>query len=209
MLIFPEDSDTAHVTLTTSEQTFSAATVCLRSITDLSRTHSLFSLATSSHNNAFLLFKTGARDVIVFQVQKVSVKFEEQEYKLNQWQSICATWDSASGLAQLWLDGKPSIMRYFGGSQIDNFTTILGQEQDSVGGGFDKKQSFVGMMSDVHMWNYVLSPCEMEDYMNDQISTPGNLINWNGLNYNIDGTVMIDDKQICRDLKPKGSWKSP
>ncbi|TNN32130.1 Jeltraxin [Liparis tanakae] len=141
--------------------------------------------------------------------KNVRIKFEAQEYKRNQWQSICATWDSASGLAQLWLDGKPSIMRYIGGSKIDNPTTILGQDQDTVGGGFQKKQSFVGMMSDVHMWNYVLSPCEMEDYMKDQHSTPGNLIDWNGLNYKIGGRVMIDDEQICRDLKPKGSGKSP
>ncbi|TNN72405.1 hypothetical protein EYF80_017331 [Liparis tanakae] len=59
------------------------------------------------------------------------------------------------------------------------------------------------------MWNYVLSPCEMEDYMKDQHSTPGNLIDWNGLDYNVVGTVMIDDEQICRDLKPKGTPDEP
>lgn len=36
------------------------------------------------------------------------------------------------------------------------------QEQDSHGGGFHINQCFVGMMSDVRMWNYVLSPCEIQ-----------------------------------------------
>ncbi|KAG7248578.1 hypothetical protein CRUP_008093, partial [Coryphaenoides rupestris] len=37
-------------------------------------------------------------------------------------------------------------------------------EQDSHGGGFDAQQTFIGMISDVHMWDFVLSPCEMQRY---------------------------------------------
>ncbi|KAM6936719.1 serum amyloid P-component-like [Lycodopsis pacificus] len=68
-------------------------------------------------------------------------------------------------------------------------------DQDNHGGGFDSKQSFVGMMSEVHMWNYVLSPCEIMRYVDDLNFTPGNLINWRALEYNSIGRVLIENKQ--------------
>uniref|UniRef100_A0A3B4GN93 Pentraxin (PTX) domain-containing protein n=1 Tax=Pundamilia nyererei TaxID=303518 RepID=A0A3B4GN93_9CICH len=71
--------------------------------------------------------------------------------------SICTTWDSESELVQLWLNGKPSIKKFIGGLVITDPV-----EQDSHGGGFDINQCFVGMMSDVRMWNYDLSPCEIQ-----------------------------------------------
>lgn len=68
------------------------------------------------------------------------------------------------------------------------------QEQDSHGGGFDIKQSFVGMMSDVHMWDYILSPCEIHSYMDDLNFTPGNVLNWRALEFQISDRVLIEDK---------------
>ncbi|KAF1387868.1 hypothetical protein PFLUV_G00084380 [Perca fluviatilis] len=71
---------------------------------------------------------------------------------------------------------------------------ILGQEQDAHGGGFDLKQCFVGMMSDVHMWDYTLSPCEMQKYVDDLNFTPGNVLNWRAMEFQIIGRVLIEDK---------------
>lgn len=34
-------------------------------------------------------------------------------------------------------------------------------------GGFNIMRSFVGVMSDVHMWVYILSQSEMDHYMGD------------------------------------------
>ena len=45
------------------------------------------------------------------------------------------------------------------------------QEQDSHGGGFDINQSFVDMMSDVHMWDSTLSPCEIQSYLDDLLAS--------------------------------------
>ena len=38
----------------------------------------------------------------------------------------------------------------------------IGQDQDTVWGGFDADQAFVGEVSEVHVWNKVLSPAEIE-----------------------------------------------
>lgn len=196
MFTFPEGTNTAHVRLTTSTQDFSAVTVCLRFITDLTRHHSLFSLASPSEPNAFGIFKGAASDLIKLDVKDKWVAFRGQDYKLNMWQHICSAWDSESGLVQLWFGGKSSIKKYVGGSNITRPIVILGQEQDSYGGGFDSKQSFVGMISDVHMWNYALSPCEIQRYVDDLNFTPGNELNWRALDFQTTGRVLIENKEF-------------
>lgn len=35
---------------------------------------------------------------------------------------------------------------------------VLGQDQDSVGGGFETDDSFQGMLANVNVWNEVLTP---------------------------------------------------
>lgn len=54
---------------------------------------------------------------------------------------------------------------------------MLGQEQDSVGGGFDADQSFKGMLSNVNVWNRKLSDKQIED-----MSTSCLLDEWNAGN---------------------------
>ncbi|XP_047453560.1 C-reactive protein-like [Mugil cephalus] len=196
MFTFPQETNTAHVRLNTPLQSFSAVTVCLRSVTDLVRAHSLFSLATPSVANGFLIFKAATRDAFDINVQDKAVTFGNQNYELNEWHSICSTWDTESGLVQLWVDGKASIKKFTSGSAIKSPIVILGQEQDSYGGGFDMSQSFVGAIHDVHMWNYVLSPCEIQRYTETSNFTPGNVLNWRALDFQITGRVLIEDRSI-------------
>lgn len=39
---------------------------------------------------------------------------------------------------------------------------VLGQEQDSIGGGFDAAEGFAGQMAGFRVWNRVLSTSEVE-----------------------------------------------
>ena len=64
-----------------------------------------------------------------------------------------------------------------------------------MGGGFVASESFVGMMSDVHMWNYVLSPCEIKRYVDDLNFTPGNVLNWRAMMFEIVGRVELEENQ--------------
>ncbi|XP_008304191.1 C-reactive protein-like, partial [Stegastes partitus] len=197
---FPQESNTAHVRLTTSRQNLRAVTVCLRSFTDLKRDYSLFSLATPSVFNDFLIFKKAARDEFHLYARDKLASVFGQDYKLNTWHSVCSTWDATSGLIQLWLDGKPSSRKFVSsGSNINGpIIMVLGQEQDSHGGGFVIEQSFVGMLSNVHMWDYTLLPCEIKSYAEQLNFTPGNVLNWEALDFQIKGRVLIeDDPNIC------------
>ncbi|XP_072249386.1 C-reactive protein-like [Leuresthes tenuis] len=199
MFTFPQETSTAHVRLTTSRQNLNAVTVCLRSFTDLKRDHSLFSLATPSKFNDFLIFKMSTSDSFDLSARDFSAGFDGLEFKQNTWHSICATWDATSGLTQLWLDGKPSSRKFTSLGSINGpIIIVLGQDQDSYGGDFDVNQSFVGMMSDVYMWNNVLSPCDIQSYVDDLNFPLGNVLNWKELSFQIIGKVLIEEKQkLC------------
>ncbi|XP_037532904.1 C-reactive protein-like [Nematolebias whitei] len=196
MFTFPLETNTAHVRLNPSSQNFEAVTVCYRFFTDIKRDHSLFSLATPLHYNELLVYWDGINKVIDFAIKNKEVFFSELDYKTNIWHSICTTWDSESGLVQLWFDGQPFTRKYVnsGATIAGPVIIIIGQEQDSYGGDFDVKQSFTGMMSDVHMWNYTLYPCDIQNYVDGLNFTPGNVLNWRALDFQIVDKVLIEHK---------------
>ncbi|XP_054903852.1 serum amyloid P-component-like [Poeciliopsis prolifica] len=195
MFTFPQETDTAHVSLTTSSQNFNAVTVCFRFFTDLKRDHALFSLSVPSHDNGFLFYNMAKLDSFEMSVRNTIAKFEGLDLKLNQWQSVCGAWDAVSGLVQMWVDGKPSSRKFTSsGSDISGpMIIVFGQDQDAYGGGFDAKQSFVGMMSDLHMWDHKLSPYEIWKYAKGFGYAPGNVLNWNSLEFQIQGRVLIEN----------------
>ncbi|XP_068613183.1 serum amyloid P-component-like [Brachionichthys hirsutus] len=200
MFTFPQQTSTTNVRLTAKIQEFSTLTVCHRSFTDVRRDHSLFSMSASSIPNAVLIFWDEANKEMESHIRDIRGEYHGLDYKPNMWHSICTTWDSSTGLMQMWFNGQSLIRKYTSSGSVIRGSSIivLGQEQDSHGGGFDMKQCFVGMMSDVHMWNYVLSPCEIHNYMDDRSFVPGNALNWKALDFQITGRVLIEDKiTIC------------
>ncbi|KAK6480567.1 serum amyloid P-component-like [Huso huso] len=193
---FPEDSDTAYVKLTTDkEEPLQAVTVCLRYISDLTRALTLFSLATPSEDNAFLLFKQKP-GLYQSHVGPKVIDFTEvlEEKGLPGWVHVCVTWESSSGIAQLWINGKGSVRKGLnrGRSLHGKPSVVLGQEQDSYGGTFDKSQSFVGQISDLHMWDRALSPCEICAANEGSYFQPGNVLNWAALQYTMHGYVLLE-----------------
>ncbi|XP_030248717.1 serum amyloid P-component-like [Sparus aurata] len=195
VFVFPRESNRDHVKLLTSQNKFSFLTTCLRFQTDLTRNYGLFSLATPTHSNEFVLFKTGSGDVMRMHARDGGTDFLSLSLSPGTWHSMCATWRSDNGLAQLWVNGKATIKRFIQTGAITGAPiTILGQEQDSYGGGFDATQSFIGMISKVHMWNYVLTAADIKRYMDGQHITPGNVFNWGSLDFEITGQVLVEEE---------------
>ncbi|KAG9337812.1 hypothetical protein JZ751_027614 [Albula glossodonta] len=194
--IFPVES-TAHVKLTPDvTKIFFAVTVCLRFMSDLSRVQSMFSLATQSYYNGFLM-ENLRPNVYRIYVSSGYADFSDMPDNPNGWNSFCGTWDAGTGLTQAWVNGRRSTRKgaFAGGSLTVPQSIVLGQDQDSFGGGFDVKQSFIGELTDVHMWDYVLPPSEIQRYMNGGSFSNGNVINWQALEYTTDGYVVVDKVQ--------------
>jgi len=205
--VFAREGSTEVVKLTSPKDGLTAVTVCMRVFTDLTRNHALFSLATPSKANAFLLFymhRDANGDQMEIIVQNTVKYYPGLSYKRNDWQSVCSTWRADTGVGQVWMDGQPSVPKFIQTGPITGKPIIiLGQDQDSYGGKFQESQSFSGMMSDVHMWSRVLSPCEIESYSKGQnlpeqtSGLRGDLINWAALEYQISGNVLVEYKPKC------------
>ncbi|XP_075688034.1 C-reactive protein-like [Rhinoderma darwinii] len=106
---------------------------------------------------------------------------------------ICVTWRSSSGVTSFWVNGKMSTRQIYrkGHNVTPGGNVILGQDQDICGGSFDVKQSFVGEISDVHLWNYVQHSSAIKDVYKNKPSAQGNVINWSSVNYSLYGNVVI------------------
>uniref|UniRef100_A0A674DI76 Pentraxin family member n=1 Tax=Salmo trutta TaxID=8032 RepID=A0A674DI76_SALTR len=181
MLTFPQETNTAHVTRMTSRE-ISHTETKLKFFTSLRRNHILFSLATLI-DDAFVIFKRTAAGEM------------NNDYTLNTWHSIYATWASETDLGQLWLDGKPSTRKFLQSEAIKGKNIILGQEQVKFGWLFAWQQSFIGLLTDVHMWDNMLSPCEIQRYTNQTNFTPGNVLHWGALDFQTTDRVLLENKQ--------------
>ena len=77
---------------------------------------------------------------------------------------------------------------------------MLGQEQDEVEGDFDDKQSFVGNLSGVNVWDHVISAHNISRM--SAACTPereGNVISWFDLeNSDVRGNVTIIEPSSCK-----------
>uniref|UniRef100_G3WI86 Pentraxin family member n=1 Tax=Sarcophilus harrisii TaxID=9305 RepID=G3WI86_SARHA len=159
--VFPVESEDSYVVLTPQvEKPLKAFTLCLKVYTDLTRSFALFSYATPSHFNEILLLKRGP-PLYVLAIGNKEVVFQIPQTTTPR--HLCVSWESESGIAELWIDEKPMVRKALqqGYTLGSKSKIILAQDQDSFGGGFQKVQSLVGDIGDVFMWDSVLSPEEM------------------------------------------------
>uniref|UniRef100_A0A8C5S7I9 Pentraxin family member n=1 Tax=Laticauda laticaudata TaxID=8630 RepID=A0A8C5S7I9_LATLA len=194
VFVFPAPTTTAVVDLQVSNQhPLTKLTVCLRYYTLLSRAYALFSYATRSSDNDFLIFKSQPNEYAIH-VGNAAVNFKLPPKEKPSWDHVCVSWDSSNGLVQLWHNGEalPRLGLKKGYSISPQASIVLGQEQDNFGGGFDASQSFVGEMSDVYLWARVLTPTEIRLSSNNaELSDP--LISWKSLSYTIKSEVFVEE----------------
>ncbi|XP_053471736.1 serum amyloid P-component [Ictalurus furcatus] len=201
MFTFPVESNRHHVSLTPelNNSNFTALTVCLRAFSDLSQNQSLFSLAFPSQENAFVIFKP-KQGTYRLHVGAPYVEFLGMPDDPNVWNSVCATWEGKTGVAQLWVNGNPSTRKGFsrGGSLSGAPSIILGQERSKAG--FVASRSFVGMLTDVHMWDSVLPLEQLAYYTYGRQFQPGNVLNWNSLEFSKTGYVLLECTKTTQKL---------
>ena len=77
---------------------------------------------------------------------------------------------------------------------------MLGQEQDSLGGGLAAAQSFVGMMTNVNVWDHVLSIAQIEQMSKSCLSGEGNVYKWSDFIYGREGKVRVVIPSPCKPL---------
>ena len=63
----------------------------------------------------------------------------------------------------------------------------LTREQDTLSGGFDVSQSFIGMLTNVNVWAHVLSPAEIARMSKSCLSGEGNVYKWSDFIHGLKG----------------------
>ncbi|KAI8486417.1 hypothetical protein Bbelb_359160 [Branchiostoma belcheri] len=123
----------------------------------------------------------------------------------GEWHTVCTTWRSSDGAWQLYADGVLTDSGSgfnVGGRVRTGGTWILGQDQDVVGGRFDAHQSFIGELSEVNLWDRVLSPAEIAA----DCSYHGNVIDWDTTNITVFGQASRAEYQCVE--RPRSSMVS-
>ncbi|XP_067278387.1 amyloid P component, serum [Pseudorasbora parva] len=200
VITFPELSTRSWVKLYANESMdLSAATVCMRFYSDqMTASPCLFSLATPSHPQDFsFVWSADTKQYQMF-IHSVPVQFKGLTFNLNQWNSVCATWDANSGLAQMFVNEVGSIKKVAGTKVPFKGEPVitLGQCQTQYDGGFQQANVFTGFISDVHVHKQVLTPRQIKTFIDSKIKYKnGDYITWHSLKYSIAGSAQVEEKQ--------------
>ncbi|XP_042218234.1 uncharacterized protein LOC121863580 [Homarus americanus] len=119
------------------------------------------------------------------------------------WTHFCFTYHHGSGVWNIYMDGKhggrgqlPAVT----GPLEANGAYVIGQEQDSMGGGFQRDQSFSGEITLLSFWNRILDFTTVRKLASCEIQEEGDVVGWSSLSWNISGEVswrVQDLDEVC------------
>ncbi|XP_078679012.1 uncharacterized protein LOC144914705 isoform X6 [Branchiostoma floridae x Branchiostoma belcheri] len=199
--------------MTTLPQDLTSFTLCLHMRTDMgSNTDaSLFSYAVGSgvHANELLLYKDRLRrGHFQLYIQNIHAELGDLPVWDSEWHAICATWRSGDGAWQVYTDGvlqATGSRLNVGGKVRRGGTWILAQDQDTVTGGFTESQAFCGELTQVNLWDRVLSADEIGTNWSVFCNYHGNVIDWATTNVTVSGQASSD---LYRCERPRSSMVS-
>ncbi|XP_058379994.1 LOW QUALITY PROTEIN: adhesion G-protein coupled receptor D2 [Diceros bicornis minor] len=82
----------------------------------------------------------------------------------GRWHHVCATWEQRGGRWALFADGqrRAGARGLSAGHPVPpGGILVLGQDQDSLGGGFSARDAFSGNLTNFHLWARALSPAQL------------------------------------------------
>ncbi|XP_007578065.2 pentraxin fusion protein-like [Poecilia formosa] len=195
VLVFPYETDFSFVALIPQkEMALRAFTLCMRVATELpeERQIILFAYRTADYDELNVWREKDGR--VSFYLSGDGVFFRLPPLSTFR-TSLCLTWESRSGLAAFWADGRRSTYQVYkpGHSVRPKGTVLLGQDPDKHLGGLEATQSFVGEMTDVNMWDFVLSRSMIQAWHYGHKVPKGNIFDWASLEYELSGNVLVVD----------------
>ncbi|XP_020606897.1 neuronal pentraxin-1-like [Orbicella faveolata] len=185
-----------------------AFTVCLwMSSSDTQGTPFSYATSVSDLGNELLIeFHEHFSLVIDGQHSKTTVSAND-----GVWHHICVSWERSSGSWTFYKDGKIKQQGQLkaGHTIREGGSLVLGQDQDSVGGGFDADQSFKGMLSNVNVWDHKLTDTRIEEMSKSCLLdewNAGNVYRWG--DFLQKAPARLVKKSLC-NLSITGTWHNP
>ncbi|XP_058479498.1 sushi, von Willebrand factor type A, EGF and pentraxin domain-containing protein 1 isoform X3 [Solea solea] len=162
------------------------------------------SYAVDGSDNAFLLIDYNGWVLYVNGKERIT---DCPAVNTGHWYHIGVSWRSWDGDWRIYINGKPSD----GGKGLSVGTTIpgggvlvLGQDQDQRGEGFNPVESFVGSMSQLNIWDRVLTPQQIKVLASScpasHVTHRGNVLAWPDFLNGVVGRVKVNRSSIfCAD----------
>lgn len=117
----------------------------------------------------------------------------------GNWHHICATWKNTG----VWRFYKDGTMAAWGVGFKTGYTIqsggslMLGQEQDSLGGSLDASQSLQGMLTNVNLWNRVLTSAEILKLSKSCLAGEGCIYKWADFISGVKGNTAVVVPSPC------------
>uniref|UniRef100_A0A3P9N426 Neuronal pentraxin 1 n=1 Tax=Poecilia reticulata TaxID=8081 RepID=A0A3P9N426_POERE len=148
-----------------------------------------FSYAVPGQANELVLIEWGNNPMEFL----INDKVAKLPFSINdgKWHHLCITWTIRDGIWEAFQDG----VKQGHGENLAPYhpikadgVLVLGQEQDSLGGGFDATQAYVGELAHLNIWNRKLSATEIANLANcNSKAFVGNVFSWTESNIEIFG----------------------
>ncbi|NWX45176.1 AGRD2 protein, partial [Steatornis caripensis] len=202
VLVFGDKTDTKYVKVLSDFPALPAVTACahLQWDTRTQEIATIFSYAVPAFINEFQL--RGFVDEEGFVRFALIVHGHHSPYLPmfradGQWHHFCVTWQQENGTWAIYADGKrrasasglcavgPSAPQAIYGQG----TFIIGQDQDSLGGTFGDKESFSGNITDLHVWQKVLSAEQIEKVRSCWVVEQDLVFGWSSNALEVERTV--------------------
>ena len=123
----------------------------------------------------------------------------------GQWHHVAVTWESAGGTWHAYKDGVKVISSsapFQQGEVISgDGVMILGQEQDQLGGGFNTEENFIGDVSQMNIFDHVLSANDIYNLAYSCDHVKGNVAAWGDFRERLFGEYHVTDKSYACDCK--------
>ncbi|NXE22095.1 AGRD2 protein, partial [Ardeotis kori] len=202
VLVFGDKTDTKYLKVLSDFPAMPAVTACahLQWDTRTQEIATIFSYAVPTFINEFQL--RGFVDEEGFVRFALIVHGHHSPYLPvfradGQWHHFCVTWQQENGTWAIYADGKrrasasglcaggPSAPQAVYGQG----TFITGQDQDSLGGTFREKESFSGNITDLHVWQKVLSAEQIEKVRSCWVVEQDLVFGWSSNALEVESTV--------------------
>lgn len=115
----------------------------------------------------------------------------------NRWHHICFTWQNTNGGWQLYKNGQ---LVENGRGMTTNYvispggTAVIGQDQDSLGGGFQMRDAFgPGEVTELNLWDRVLSASDIAAQHANCTLTTGLVHSWAQFKDGVNGNVQVEE----------------
>ncbi|NXQ63136.1 AGRD2 protein, partial [Anthoscopus minutus] len=209
VLVFRDKTDTKYVKVLSDFPALPAVTACahLQWDTRTQEIATIFSYAVPAFINEFQL--RGFVDEEGFVRFALIVHGHHSPYLPvfhadGQWHHFCVTWQQENGTWAIYADGKrrasasglcsagPSASQAIFGQG----TFIIGQDQDSLGGTFRAKESFSGNITDLHIWQKVLSTEQIEKVRSCSVVEQDLVFGWSSNALEVESTIQAVIMQL-------------